>query len=105
MQKNIIPIKKDKIIIGSTDEYDIQPKENIFDELTDFLENKPKWLNKNKITNKWYGIRSRPDGEGSPILKSLEKGLILCTGFYKNGILLAPACSDWISKEISKHLF
>ena len=103
--KNLIPINKDKIIIGSTDEYDIQPKENIFDELTDFLENKPKWLNKNKITNKWYGIRSRPDGEGSPILKSLEKGLILCTGFYKNGILLAPACSDWISKEISKHLF
>ena len=103
--KNLIPINKDKIIIGSSQEYDIQPKENIFDELTDFLENKPKWLNKNKITNKWYGIRSRPDGEGSPILKSLEKGLILCTGFYKNGILLAPACSDWISKEISKHLF
>ena len=37
------------------------------------------------------------------ILKSLEKGLILCTGLYKNGILLAPACANWISNEVEKH--
>ena len=102
--KNFIPLNKNKIIIGSTEEYDINPKENIFEELTNFLENKPQWLDKNKITRKWYGIRSRPEGEPSPILKSLEKGLILCTGFYKNGILLAPACSNWISNEIENHL-
>ncbi len=102
--KNFIPITKSKIIIGSTDEYDIKPKDNIFEELTGFLENKPKWLNKNKITNTWFGIRSRPEGEPSPILKSLDKGLILCTGFYKNGILLAPACSNWVSNEIKSHL-
>ena len=101
--KNILLTKKDKIIIGSTDEYDIKPKENIFEELTDFLENKPKWLDENKITNKWFGVRSRPDGEASPILRSLEKGLICCTGFYKNGILLAPACSNWVANEIKKH--
>ena len=45
-----------------------------------------------------------PRGEPSPILKSLEKGLILCTGFCKNGILLAPVCSNWISDEIENHL-
>lgn len=102
--KNFLRTSKNKLIIGSTDEYDIKPKENTFEELTDFLDNKPKWLNKNNITNKWFGIRSRPEGEPSPILKSLEKGLILCTGFYKNGILLAPACSNWISTEIENHL-
>ena len=102
--KNFIPINKNKIIIGSTEEYDIRPKENLFEELTDFLDNKPKWLDKNKVTRKWFGIRSRPEGEPSPILKSLEKGLILCTGFYKNGILLAPACSNWISNEIKNHI-
>ena len=59
---------------------------------------------RNNITSKWFGIRSRPEGEPSPILKSIEKGLILCSGFYKNGILLAPACSNWILKEIEKHL-
>ena len=102
--KNFIPLNKNKLIIGSTDEYDVEPKENIFEELTDYIETKPDWLNKKNITNRWFGIRSRPDGEASPILKSLEKGLILCTGFYKNGILLAPACSDWISNEINNHL-
>ena len=102
--KNFLRINKNKLIIGSTDEYEIVPKESTFEELTDFLENKPTWLHKNNITNKWFGIRSRPEGEPSPILKSLEKGLILCTGFYKNGILLAPACSNWISTEIENHL-
>ena len=102
--KNFLPIDQNKLIIGSTDEYGIKPTENIFEELTDFLGNKPKWLDKNNITNKWFGIRSRPEGEPSPILKSLEKGLIVCTGFYKNGILLAPACSNWISNEIKNHL-
>ena len=101
---SFIRTNKNKIIIGSTDENDIKPKENIFEDLTDFLETKPQWLNKNNITDKWFGIRSRPEGEPSPILKSLEKGLILCTGFYKNGILLAPACSNWISDEIENHL-
>ena len=76
--KNFLPKDKNKIIIGSSDEYEIEPKENIFEELTDFLENKPQWLNKDNITRKWFGIRSRPEGEPSPILKSLEKGLILC---------------------------
>jgi len=58
---------------------------------------------KGKITNKWYGIRSRPDGEPSPIIKFLDNGLILCTGFYKNGILLAPACSNLVANRIKSY--
>jgi len=91
--KNIIPKSKNKLIIGSTDEYSTKPEENTFEKLTNFLDKKPNWLMKGKISKKWYGIRSRPDGEPSPIMKNLEDGLIICTGFYKNGILLAPACS------------
>ena len=53
----------------------------------------------------WYGVRSRPDGEPSPIMKKLEDGLIICTGFYKNGILLAPACSRWVANEIKNYLY
>jgi len=102
--KNIIPKSKNKIIIGSTDEYSTKPKENIFEELTNFLDNKPMWLTKGKISRKWYGIRAKPDGEPSPIMKNLEDGLIICTGFYKNGILLAPACSRWVANEIKNYL-
>ena len=99
---NIIPLSKDKIIIGSTDEFCEKPEENVFERLTSFLEYKPQWLSKEKITRKWFGIRARPDGEPSPIQKNLEDGLILCTGFYKNGFLLAPACSRWVANELEK---
>ncbi len=102
--KNIIPKSKNKLIIGSTDEYSNKPEENIFGKLTNFLDKQPNWLTKGKISKKWYGIRSRPDGEPSPIMKNLEDGLIICTGFYKNGILLAPACSKWVANEIKNYL-
>ncbi|MCQ9203642.1 MAG: FAD-binding oxidoreductase [Prochlorococcus marinus CUG1436] len=102
--KNIIPKSKNKLIIGSTDEYSTKPEKNTFGKLTNFLEKKPNWLEKGKISKKWYGLRSRPDGEPSPIMKNLEDGLILCTGFYKNGILLAPACSKWVANEIKNYL-
>ncbi len=100
---NIIPKSKNKLIIGSTDEYNNKPEEDTFDKLTSFLHEKPSWLVKGKISKKWYGIRSRPDGEPSPIMKHIEGGLIICTGFYKNGILLAPACSKWVANEIKNY--
>ena len=101
--KNIIPKSKDKLIIGSTDEYSNQPVENIFEKLTNFLDERPTWLINGKVTKKWFGVRSRPEGEPSPIMKNLGDGLILCTGFYKNGILLAPACSKWVANEIKNY--
>ncbi len=103
--KNIIPKSKNKLIIGSTDEYSTKPEENTFEKLTNFLDKKPNWLIKGKISKKWFGIRSKPDGEASPIMKNLKDGLIICTGFYKNGILLAPACSKWVANEIKNYLF
>jgi len=103
--KNIIAKSKNKLIIGSTDEYSTKPEENTFEKLTNFLDKIPNWLMKGKISKKWYGIRSRPDGEPSPIMKNLKDGLIICTGFYKNGILLAPACSKWVSNEIKSYLY
>jgi len=36
-------------------------------------------------------------------MKNLEDGLIICTGFYKNGILLAPACAKWVANEIKNY--
>ncbi len=101
--KNIIPISKNKLIIGSTDEYSSKPEKDVFEKVTNFLDNKPNWLVNGQITKKWFGVRSRPEGEPSPIMKNLGDGLIICTGFYKNGILLAPACSKWVANEIKNY--
>jgi len=102
--KNIIIKSKNNLIIGSTDEYRTSPEENVFEKLTNFLDKKPNWITKDKISKTWFGIRSRPEGESSPIMKNLGDGLIICTGFYKNGILLAPACSKWVANEIKNYL-
>ena len=96
---------KRQLIIGSTDEYSTKPEDNIFEKLTNFLDKKPSWLLKGKIAKRWFGIRSKPDGEPSPIMKNIEDGLIICTGFYKNGMLLAPACSKWVANEIKNYLY
>ena len=103
--KNIIPLSKNKLIIGSTDEYSTNPEKNIFEKLTNFIDKKPTWLMKGNIIKQWSGIRSRPVGEPSPIMKNFKDGLIVCTGFYKNGILLAPACSKWVANEIENYLY
>ena len=100
---NLIPISKNKLIIGSTDEYSTKPEKNIFEKLTNFLDKQPNWLMEGEIRKKWFGIRSRPDGEPSPIMKSFDDGLIICTGFYKNGILLAPASSRWVADKLKKY--
>ena len=102
--KNIIPIDSQKIIIGSTDEMNKFPTKEKINDLLEILENNPSWLTDKNITYKWYGIRSRPEGQPSPVLKSLEQGLIICSGFYKNGILLSPACANWLKNEILKHI-
>ena len=101
---NIIPKSKNKLIIGSTDEYSTKPEKNIFEKLTNFVDKKPIWLQKANIIKQWSGVRSKPDGEPSPIMKNLGDGLLICTGFYKNGILLAPACSKWVANEIKSYL-
>jgi len=102
--KNIIPISKNKLIIGSTDEYSTIPEKDNFEKLTNFLDKPPIWLKQAKISKRWFGIRSRPDGSPSPVMKNLENGLFICTGFYKNGFLLAPACSKWVANEIKNYL-
>ena len=102
--KNLIPVNSKQIIIGSTDEISFTPKKEKIKDLLRILENNPSWLSDKNIIYKWHGIRSMPEGEPSPMLRSLEKGLIICTGFYKNGILLSPACAKWLKNEIFKHV-
>ena len=50
---------------------------------------------------RWHGLRARPSGRPAPLLEVLEPGLILATGHYRNGVLLAPATAEWVSEQIS----
>ena len=60
----------------------------------------------------WSGLRPRPQGQGAPVIKPLAgyENVILATGHYRNGVLLAPGTAITVaellglSTEISKNL-
>lgn len=59
-------------------------------------------LAKAEILNKWYGLRPRPRGQAAPVIEPLADyaNVILATGHYRNGVLLAPATAQVVEKLI-----
>jgi glycine oxidase len=45
------------------------------------------------ITQSWFGLRPRPQGQAAPVIQPLAgySNIWLATGHYRNGVLLAPA--------------
>ena len=64
----------------------------------------PSWITTATINHEWSGIRARPTNEPAPLLKQLEPGLLINTGHYRNGILLAPSCAEWIGNKIDNQV-
>ena len=97
---NLIPIDTNKIILGATLEPGLKHSQQCLREIFSLKGCAPKWLLEGEICKKWYGIRARPANQPAPILEKPEPGLILATGLYRNGILLAPATTKWIASQI-----
>ncbi|MFN5696943.1 MAG: FAD-dependent oxidoreductase, partial [Cyanobacteriota bacterium] len=60
----------------------------------------PDWLRQARIRRHWQGLRPRPIGRPAPLLERLAPGLLLASGHYRNGILLAPATAEWIATRV-----
>ena len=97
---NFIHNNNNNLIIGATLENGIQPSLSKKKEMLNMSNDAPKWMKQAKVANEWSGIRARPTNEASPLLKEIEHGLFINTGHYRNGILLAPACAEWIGLKI-----
>lgn len=54
------------------------------------------------IIKTWSGLRPRPEGRSAPIIDYLTgfSNILLATGHYRNGVLLAPATAQAIRKMI-----
>lgn len=52
-----------------------------------------------QILRQWSGLRPRPQGQGAPVIKPLAgyENVILATGHYRNGVLLAPATATVVA--------
>lgn len=55
------------------------------------------------IIKQWSGLRPRPEGQPAPIIGHLPgyDNILLATGHYRNGILLAPATAQAIKQAIA----
>ncbi len=98
---NLIPQKENEILIGATLEPGTKPNMLELKKMQELNGNAPEWLKSASIKNHWYGLRAKPQNNAAPLLENLEPGLILNTGHYRNGILLAPACAEWVSEQIN----
>jgi glycine/D-amino acid oxidase-like deaminating enzyme len=56
-----------------------------------------------QIVRTWSGLRPRPEGQPAPIIGPLEgfENVLLATGHYRNGILLAPGTALEIRQAIA----
>ena len=102
---NFIHDRPKHILIGATLEPGKTPSIIEKQAMLNMNNSAPKWIKQGKIIHEWKGIRARPKFEPAPILKELEDGLLINTGHYRNGILLAPACAEWIELKIEKNKY
>ena len=56
-----------------------------------------------EIIRTWSGLRPRPEGRPAPVIDQLPgfSNILLATGHYRNGVLLAPATADAIREMIT----
>ncbi len=88
------------VLIGATIESGNKPNILKKQEMLTMNNSAPKWMRRARISHEWNGVRARPINEPAPLLKELEVGLLINTGHYRNGFLLAPACAEWIGLKI-----
>ncbi|XTZ10695.1 MAG: NAD(P)/FAD-dependent oxidoreductase [cyanobacterium endosymbiont of Rhopalodia yunnanensis] len=95
---HIIPLGNGEYWIGATVEFPHEMEEIISN--PEFLEKVKQQaisfcptLQDAKIIKTWFGKRPRPQGEPAPVIRELPHydNVLLATGHYRNGILLAPA--------------
>ncbi|BAU14050.1 FAD dependent oxidoreductase [Leptolyngbya sp. NIES-3755] len=48
----------------------------------------------------WFGLRPRPQGRPAPVIEELEPNVLLATGHYRNGVLLAPATAAEVREKV-----
>ena len=98
---NLVRHGADQLWLGATLEPGSDPDAAAAERLRTLEGDAPPWLGECKDVGRWHGLRARPSGRPAPLLEVLEPGLILATGHYRNGVLLAPATAEWVSEQIN----
>jgi len=100
---NLVPRPQGRLWLGATVEIDQrqgQPEQLLA--LRELDGKAPAWLQRATVLRQWQGLRARPLGRPAPLLEQLEPGLLLASGHYRNGVLLAPATAAWVAEQIEQ---
>ncbi len=89
-----------RLWLGSSIEPGRQPDPEALQSLRTLGGKAPDWLLRARVVRQWQGLRPRPVGRPAPLLECLAPGLLLVSGHYRNGVLLAPATAEWVLQQI-----
>ncbi len=62
----------------------------------------PPWLRQARTLKQWQGCRCRPVGRPAPLQEAMAEGVLLLSGHYRNGVLLAAASAEWAAERIAQ---
>ncbi len=104
---HIVPLAGSDYWVGATVEFpsetgDVQPDTASFRAVIEQAIALCPDLAKAETLRTWYGLRPRPHGRPAPIIERLPgyQTILLATGHYRNGVLLAPATAEQVKRAI-----
>jgi glycine/D-amino acid oxidase-like deaminating enzyme len=100
---HIVPLGNDEYWIGATVEFTEKEEAELLEEVRRQAIAFCPDLADGEILRSWSGKRPRPEGRPAPIIEALAgyNNVILATGHYRNGVLLAPATAVIVREMIA----
>ncbi|WP_341526885.1 FAD-dependent oxidoreductase [Nostoc sp. UHCC 0302] len=104
---HIVPVGNDDYWVGATVEFstdgdEIPPDKQLLESVREQAITFCPELAAATILRTWSGLRPRPEGRPAPVIGKLPgfSNVLLATGHYRNGVLLAPATACAIREMI-----
>jgi glycine oxidase len=100
---HIVPTGSGEYWIGATVEFTDKAEESLLESVRQQAIAFCPELAMGEILRSWCGKRPRPEGRPAPIIEPLTgyDNVILATGHYRNGVLLAPATAAIVREMVS----
>ena len=99
---NLVPHSHNRLWLGATLEPGATADPAQLSAMQTLQGQAPAWLQAAEMIHCWQGLRARPLNRPAPLLEVLEPGLILASGHYRNGVLLAPATAAWVCDQAKR---
>ncbi len=106
---HIVPLGDSRYWVGATVEFPdadgrVHPETGLLEEVRRMAIDWCPGLARGTIERTWWGKRPRPENKSAPVIEThpYYDNVLLATGHYRNGVLLAPATALMIKNMILK---